>query len=70
MNTLNAVIYHCHACGRVVHAEPNAEPPQCCDHAMVKSCEETIHEGDVAEKTVAGPAEAAPPPSEDIEKTR
>ena len=69
METHNAVIYHCHACGRVVHAELEGEPPQCCGRAMVKSCEETIQEGDV-EKTIAGPAETTSPVSEDIKKPR
>jgi hypothetical protein len=60
MTTHNASIYHCISCGRVVHAEPEAEPPECCGHTMAKPCEETIQEGDgVGEKT-GGHSETPP----------
>ena len=48
MKTHTASIYHCISCGRVVHAELEAEPPQCCGNTMAKACAETIGEGDVA----------------------
>ncbi|QDU27220.1 hypothetical protein ETAA8_23050 [Anatilimnocola aggregata] len=43
MELHNILIYHCVACGRIVHAEPEAKVPQCCGHAMVKASEETVH---------------------------
>ena len=69
METHDAVIYHCHTCGRVVHAEPEAEAPQCCGQAMVRSCEETPHEGDVAPEK-GGSTTEAPPANEDRKKPR
>ncbi len=61
MTTRNAVIYHCLSCGSVVHAEPEAERPQCCGHAMVKAAAETVREGQEAEEPAPGPCETAPP---------
>jgi len=62
MKTHNANIYHCESCGRVVHAEFEAKPPQCCGHTMAKACEETVHQGDVTGKGVSGHPEPVPPP--------
>ncbi|MGE5191482.1 MAG: hypothetical protein ACM3U2_03200 [Deltaproteobacteria bacterium] len=61
MTTRNVVIYHCLSCGSVVHAEPEAEPPQCCGHEMVKAAAETIREGQEAEEAAPGHCETAPP---------
>jgi hypothetical protein len=60
MKTHNANIYHCVACGRVMHAELDAEPPQCCGHTMTKACAETI-EGDAAGEKADGDSAAVPP---------
>lgn len=70
METHNAIIYHCIACGRVVHAEFEAVPPQCCGHTMAKACAETIHEGDVAGEEAGGHSETAPPVIKGREKPR
>jgi len=61
MKTHNASIYHCTSCGRVVHAELEAEPPQCCGDTMSKACAETVREGDVAGEEAGGRSETAPP---------
>jgi hypothetical protein len=61
MKTHNARIYHCNSCGRVVHAELEAEPPQCCGHAMAKACAETIREGDVTGEETGGRPETKSP---------
>ncbi len=42
METHNASIFHCIACGRIWHAELDAVPPQCCGSPMVEACDETI----------------------------
>jgi hypothetical protein len=55
METHNASIYHCVTCGRVEHAELEAQPPECCGHAMAKAFTETVPEG-----SAAGDSEAAP----------
>jgi hypothetical protein len=61
MKTHNASIYHCISCGRVLHAELEAEPPQCCGHTMTKACAETIGEIDVAKEKPGGHSETTPP---------
>lgn len=61
METHNATIYHCVTCGRVVHVELEAKPPDCCGHTMAKAFTETIHEGDVDGEGTGGPTETAPP---------
>lgn len=70
MTTHNASIYHCISCGRVVHAELEAEPPQCCGHAMTKACAETVCEGDVAREKAGGHSETTPPVIESRKKPR
>ena len=60
METHNACIYHCLACGRVVHAELDAKPPQCCGQTMTKTCSETVPNGDVPEDA-CGHSETALP---------
>jgi hypothetical protein len=69
-DTHNASIYHCVACGRVVHAEIEAEPPQCCGQTMAKAFTETVREGDVAGEKAGGQSETAPPASQDPAKPR
>jgi hypothetical protein len=70
-DTRNASIYHCVACGRVVHAEIEAEPPpQCCGQAMAKAFTETIRESDVAGEKAGGQSATAPPASKDHTKPR
>jgi hypothetical protein len=61
MKTHNANIYHCISCGRVVHAELKAKPPQCCGHIMAKAAAETIREGGEAGKGANGGSDPAPP---------
>ena len=56
METHNASIYHCVTCGCVVHAEFEAEPPQCCGRMMAKAFTETIRE-----RGVSGEDGRAPP---------
>jgi hypothetical protein len=60
MKTHNASIYHCVTCGRVVHAELNAKPPQCCGHKMAKAATETIREGDAAGEKAGGRSQTPP----------
>ena len=60
MKTHNASIYRCISCGRVVHAEQESEPPQCCGHTTTKACAETINEIDVAKET-GSHSETTPP---------
>ncbi len=72
MKTQNAgtFIYHCISCGRVVHAELDGEPPQCCGHAMTKACAEAIHEGDLAGEMAGGETETPPPVIKGSKKLR
>lgn len=70
MKTHNACIYHCVHCGRVVHAEFEAAPPQCCGHTMGKACTETILEGDVAGEKPGSRSETPPPVSKGPTKPR
>lgn len=44
MTTHNARIYHCQACGRVVHVDPQAPPPRCCGRAMTGAGEVSIRD--------------------------
>ena len=60
METRNVCIYDCITCGRIVHAELESEAPQCCGHAMTRTCEDTLHEGELAGETPGGQS-AAPP---------
>jgi hypothetical protein len=61
MKAHNAIIYHCLTCGGVVHAEPEAEPPQCCGCEMVKAAAETVHEGEIPKEPGGSHCETAPP---------
>ena len=61
MTTHNASIYHCVSCGRVVHAESEAECPQCCGRAMAKAFAETIRDVDATGEEAGGRPETAPP---------
>lgn len=70
MKTHNAIIYHCLTCGSVVHADPKAEPPQCCAHEMVKAAAETVREGDAAREDVETHCEPAPPLDKIVKKPR
>lgn len=70
MKTHNASIYHCVSCGRIVHAELETEPPQCCGHTMTKSCEETIREGDVPGEAAGGLTQTPPSVSKGCTKPR
>jgi hypothetical protein len=56
MKSHNASIYHCVSCGRIVHAELESRPPQCCGHPMAEVTE-TIHDGDAAEWEASGASE-------------
>jgi len=59
METHNVSIYHCITCGRIVHAELGAVPPQCCGHAMAPASEDTLLQGEPAGETPGG--QSAPP---------
>jgi len=61
METHNASIFHCVTCGRVVHAEFETKPPECCGHAMARAFTETIREGDVAGAESGSHSETPPP---------
>jgi hypothetical protein len=50
----NRVIYHCLACGSVIHREPDETIPMCCDRLMTKAATETVYDSDSR-------AEASPP---------
>lgn len=70
MKTHNASIYHCLSCGRVQHAESEAEPPKCCGQTMAKACAETVREGDAAGEEAGGHTETAPPVIKGAKKPR
>ena len=53
MKTHNVIIYHCLTCGSVVHAEPEAETPQCCGHSMVNAAAQTVIDSDDVEPVPA-----------------
>lgn len=63
MKTHNAIIYHCLFCGGVMHAEPEAQPPQCCGRAMVKAAAETICEADADESEEEKRSHCEAPPA-------
>ncbi len=63
-------IYHCISCGRVEHAEVEAESPQCCGQTMNKACVETVPESDAAREKSAGESESAPPMIQGRKKPR
>jgi hypothetical protein len=42
MKTHNLVIYHCLACGAVMHCEPDQDVPECCGRSMIKAAAETV----------------------------
>lgn len=52
MKTQSDTIYHCVSCGRVVHADLEGAPPQCCGHAMAVAVPETMTESAVPGKKV------------------
>ncbi len=70
MKTRNVSIYHCISCGRVVHAELAAKPPQCCGHTMAKAAAETIREGNAEGKAASGGSDTAPPAGKGRTKPR
>ena len=70
MRTHNTNIYHCICCGRVVHAELEADPPQCCGHTMTKACAEAILDGSDVGEAAGGYSETAPPVINDRKKPR
>ncbi len=47
----NRVIYHCVACGSVVHREPDEAIPLCCDREMTKAAAETVYDSDSVAET-------------------
>jgi hypothetical protein len=44
MKTRNLIIYHCLFCGKVVHADTDADSPQCCGREMVNALADPIHD--------------------------
>jgi hypothetical protein len=65
MKTHNRILFHCLACGRVVHAEPEESRPECCGRPMINAAAETVGSGDDAlEKETEGACtgEAPEPP--------
>jgi len=67
MNTHSMSTYHCISCGRIEHAVLETEPPQCCGQTMVKACEESIFEGEVAGEKLTGQSESALPKAQGCE---
>jgi len=61
MKTHNAIIYHCLACGKIVHRDPGLEAPSCCGKAMVKAAAETIVENEDESAQPPDGALGAPP---------
>lgn len=61
MKTHNASIYHCHSRGRIEHAGPEADPPQCWGYPMTKACENTVGAGNIAGERTQGGYETASP---------
>jgi len=63
MTTHNLIIYHCLACGAVMHCEPERDIPQCCGRPMIKAAAETVGNSnggrEVARPPVQPPAERA-----------
>ncbi len=69
MKTHYAIIYHCVSCGRVVHAEPEAVPPQCCGRAM-GNVVESIREGEATGEEAGSRHKTEPPTIKGREKPR
>ena len=63
MKTHNLVIYHCLACGAVMHNEPDQDVPQCCERPMIKAATETVGnaEDQLPDEQVQPPGETHPP---------
>lgn len=61
MKTHNRNIYHCLACGNVVHADVGVRPPECCGYEMAKAAAETICAADAVAENVPGEIETATP---------
>jgi len=70
METRNANIYHCLACGHVAHTEIGVAPPVCCGQPMEKACTETIREGNLVDEYLNDEPETLPPDSVDPPKPR
>ncbi len=70
METHNASIFHCVTCGRVVHAEFETKPPECCGHTMARAFTETVREGDVAGEEAGGHSVTALPASKNPKKPK
>ena len=49
MKTLDAFIYHCVSCGRIVHAKSGEAPPQCCGKVMANACKDTTPKDDATQ---------------------
>lgn len=43
MTQRNLTIFHCLACGAILHAEPRQAVPDCCGRPMVKAAAETVN---------------------------
>ena len=70
MTTRNTNIYHCVSCGRVVHADSDAKPPECCGRAMVMAAAETIREPAPSGEASIAQNEIDPPASKGSRKPR
>lgn len=66
MKLHNRILFHCLGCGRVVHAEPTAEIPNCCGKQMTKAAAETVANGDEATPPCAEREAGDHPPGEQI----
>ena len=63
MTTLNANIYYCISCCRVVHVEIQAEPPRSGGHLINKAFQGTTREGTLPENKRDGHSKSTPPVS-------
>lgn len=70
MDTHNAIIYHCVACGAIKHGAIGTKPPQCCGRPMATAAVETIHEGDPPADDAGGAPPKKPPVGKDSKKPR
>ena len=42
MKTHNLLIFHCLACGAIIHCELDQDVPVCCGEPMIKAAAETV----------------------------
>lgn len=68
MKTHNLNIYHCLACGAVMHCEPGEGVPECCGRPMIMAAAETVSGGERDDSPGASPRPGEPPPTDRVGK--